>query len=100
MLALAAFASLGVATVASAQQYPPTTDNGAVQGTDQNQGFGDGGAVEGAGANAGNGANGANGAPLPRTGSNLVPLALLGVALVGAGAFWVFTSRTQRAAQP
>jgi len=86
-------ATMALATVAGAQQYPPR-DPGAVQGVDANQGHGGDGAVSGAGAANG---SGGGGAPLARTGSNVEPLALLGVALVGTGAFWVIASRSRRA---
>ncbi|CAN5749587.1 hypothetical protein BH10ACT1_BH10ACT1_35570 [soil metagenome] len=87
-------ATLAFGSAAGAHQYPPR-DPGSVQGADADQGFGSGsgGAVSGAGA--GNG-----GAPLARTGSDVVPLALLGVALVGAGAFWVVASRSRRTVAP
>lgn len=95
VLALVVLATLGSATVVGAQQYPPTTVDGSVLGEDTSQNFDDGRAGTGSGAGSGAGADGA-GAPLARTGSDVLPLVLLGAGLVGAGTFWVVTSRSQR----
>lgn len=106
IVALVAVATLSCVSVAGAQQYPPTTEDEAVQGENISQEFGNdqggagagaGAAADGAVAGAGAGAGGAGGgAPLAGTGSDVLPLVLLGAALVGAGTFWVVTSRAQR----
>ena len=93
--------AIGSAAAAGAQQYPPngngpdTSVLGA--GVDRNPA---------SGANGANGANGSgtgndgSGAPLVRTGSDVGRLALVGMALVAAGGFWVLSARRVRSSRP
>lgn len=100
--------TFGVASAASAQQYPPngtttTAPGTAVEGAgvDRNPG---GTSVQGAGVDQGsdNGSgsgSSSGGAPLVRTGMDIVPLVLLGAALIAGGAFWMVSAKRVRTAR-
>ncbi|HEX2578613.1 MAG TPA: LPXTG cell wall anchor domain-containing protein [Aquihabitans sp.] len=83
---------------ASVGQYPPTTDGGQVGGDGADNGGGDtGGAGANAGGSGGGGtADGGSGAPLPRTGTDIAPFVLIGLVLIGAGAFTLVATMRRR----